>query len=375
MEINLNHIREQFPVTKTCAYLNHAAASPLSLRATDAIRELMDDQLCHGYCNGDRWKEHYSQVRGMGAQLLHTRPERIAFIKSTSEGLGFAANGVNWHEGDNVVLPANEFPTNYNPWLNLSVRGVSLQTVPPRPDRTIPVEDIRQCIDSHTHVVAISFVQYYSGFRADLAAIGQLCRERDLLFVVDGIQGVGALDLDAEACGADIIAADGHKFLLAPFSVGLMYVSPRALEHLSVSVVGWLSVNDPFNFRPVLDLLPDARRFEPGTENNLGIYGLGGALELFLETGMANVEGRIHSLTGLLNEGLLRKGYRVLSPREKSFQSAILVFNHPTQRNEAIKQRFDAENIIVSIRGGGIRVSPHFYNSEEEIEHLLSTLV
>jgi selenocysteine lyase/cysteine desulfurase len=193
--------------------------------------------------------------------------------------------------------------------------------------------------------------------------------------VVDGIQGMGALDLDAETCGTDIIAADGHKFLLAPYSAGLMYVSPRALERLSVSVVGWLSVNDPFNFRPMLDFLPDARRFEPGTENNLGIYGLGGALELLLETGMVNIEERIHSLTGLLNEGLLRKGYRVLSPRERSCQSAILVFNHPTISNEAIKQRLDAANIIVSVRGGGIRVSPHFYNSEEEIEHLLSTLV
>jgi selenocysteine lyase/cysteine desulfurase len=375
MNINLTQIREQFPVTKTCTYLNHAAASPISLRVADAIQGLMDEQLHHGCRNENRWKEHYAQVRGMGAQLLHTQPERIAFIKSTSEGLGFAANGVDWREGDNVVLPANEFPTNYNPWLNLSARGVSLRTVPPRPDRTIAVEDIRERIDSRTRVVAISFVQYYSGFRADLASIGQLCREYNILFVVDGIQGMGALDLDAEASGADIIAADGHKFLLAPFSVGLMYVSPRALERLSVSVVGWLSVNDPFNFRPVLDLLPDARRFEPGTENNLGIYGLGGALELFLETGMANVEGRIHSLTGLLNEGLLRKGYCVLSPRAKNCQSAILIFNHPTQSNEAIKQRLDHENIIVSIRGGGIRVSPHFYNSEEEIERLLSTLI
>jgi cysteine desulfurase / selenocysteine lyase len=375
MTFNLDRIRQQFPVTKTSVYLNHAAACPLSVRAANAVQELADDQLHYGYGHASRWYARYAEVRAMGARLLHTTPDRIAFIKSTTEGINIAANGIDWRPGDNIVFPEDEFPSNCYPWLNQSRRGVSMHRVPVRPDQTIALEDIRACIDSCTRVVAISFVQYYSGFRADLAAIGQMCRERDILFVVDGIQGMGALDLDAEACGADIIAADGHKFLLAPFSIGLMYVSPRALERLSVSVVGWLGVNDPFNFRREIDFLPDARRFEPGTENNLGIYGLGGALQLFLESGMPEIENHIMQLNETLCEGLLRKGYRVLSPRAAACRSANIIFCHPAYSNDALKERLDAENIIVSIRGGGIRVSPHFYNSGEEIEHLLSSLL
>jgi len=370
---SLKTIRDQFPIVRDYVYFDHAAACPISKRVATAMTGLIDDHLHHAMAHYQDWQQHYQDVREKAARLLDTTVSQVAFIKSTTEGLSIAANGIRWQQGDSVIVPEMEFPTNYYPWLNLEGRGVEVRPVKAR-DGRISVDDIRAQIDRRTRAVALSVVQFSNGFRSDLAQIGELCRAHDLLFVADGIQALGALQVYPEQCGIDVLAADAHKWLLGPFSIGLLYCSPRALAQLDVTTVGWLSVKEPFQFHYRLDLLDDARRFEPATENNVGLYGLGAALDLLLDFGLERIEGRVLALTDRLCEGLRSKGYRVLSPRDPGERSGIVVFDHPQHDNEALYARLQAANILLSVRGGGVRASPHFYNDETEIAHLLDTL-
>ena len=370
---DLGRAREEFPIVEEAVFLNHAAAGPIPRRSQEAMAGVIADYVRHALLHKADWDARTRRVREQGARLLNARPDQIAFIKNTSEGLSLAANGIDWRPGDNAVVPADDFPSVVYPWLNLAGQGVETRRVAAREGRVL-VDDIRDAIDSQTRAVAISTVQFKSGFRCDLAAIGALCREHDLLFVVDGIQSLGALALDVRACGIDIVAADAHKWLLGPTGIGLFYCSDRALARLKVRTVGWLSVADPFQFHYRLDLLPDARRFEPGSENSIGIYGLGGTLDLIEECGIAAIEDRVLGLTDLLCDGLLRKGYRIASPRGERERSGIVIFTSPAHPTDDLFARLSAERIVVSVRGGGIRVSPHYYNSEAEIEQLLACL-
>jgi selenocysteine lyase/cysteine desulfurase len=368
----IDRIRQEFPIVEHAVYLNHAAVGPIPRRAHQAMVEHLDDYLANVLLHNDQWQARYQEVRAQAARLIGARPDQIAFVKNTSEGLSFAANGIDWRPGDNVIVPAADFPTVVYPWLNLAGRGVETRRIAAR-DGRVPLDDIRAAVDARTRAIVTSTVQFSSGFRADLAAIGDICRAHDLLFVVDGIQSLGALTLDV-ACGIDVLAADAHKWLLGPQGIGLFYVSDRALERLRVAEVGWLSVREPFEFRPEIDLLPDARRFEPGSPNSVGIFGLGGTLDLLLEIGIEAIEGRILSLTDLLCDGLQRKGYRIRSPRQGAERSGIVIVDSPREPTPALFERLTAERVLVSMRGGGLRVSPHAYNTEGEIEQLVEVL-
>jgi cysteine desulfurase / selenocysteine lyase len=370
---DLERVRQEFPITTEVAFLNHAAAGPIPRRSQQAMNEVIDDYVHHALLHHDEWQGRTQRVREQSARLLNARPDQIAFIKNTSEGLSLAANGIDWRAGDNVVVPADDFPSVVYPWLNLAAAGVETRTVAARGGRVL-LEDLQDAVDGRTRAIAISTVQFKSGFRSDLAAVGTLCRQHDLLFVVDGIQSLGALALDVVACGIDVVAADAHKWLLGPLGIGIFFCSDRALERLKVRTVGWLAVQDPYAFHYHLDLLPDARRFEPGSENAIGIYGLGGTLDLIEEVGMAAIEARVLSLTDQLCAGLHERGYQVLSPRGERERSGIVIFASPAHSTASLFERLSAERIVVSVRGGGIRVSPHYYNSEDEIAHVLETL-
>jgi selenocysteine lyase/cysteine desulfurase len=368
--IDIAHIREEFPIVERCVYLNHAAVGPIPRRSQQWMDQAIEEYLT---LERDEWAARTERVRALSAALINARPDQIAFIKNTSEGLSLAANGIDWRAGDNVVVHDNDFPSVVFPWQNLADQGVETRRVAAR-DGRVTVEDIADAIDARTRAVAISTVQFKTGFRCDLAAIGQLCRDHDLLFIVDGIQSLGALALDVRACGADVVAADAHKWLLGPQGIGIFYCSDRALDRLKVRTVGWLSINNPFNFDYRLDLLPDARRFEPGSDNTIGICGLGGTLEVIAELGNDAIEARVLALTDHLCEGLARNGYRVTSPRGKRERSGIVLFDSERYPTETLFDRLTAAQIIVSVRGGRIRVSPHYYNTEDEIAQLLAAL-
>lgn len=367
-------LRKEFPVTKRYTFLDHACIGPLSLRAAASMNAFIEDMHKNGGINEDIWVEDVNKTRLLTARLLNCLPTEIAFTKNTSEGISFVANGLEWKVGDNVVITQVEFPANVYPWLNLQKKGVEVRFVKEIEGR-IPFEGIEKAVDSWTRVVSISFVEFTSGFRNDLGRISRLCRDKRIIFVVDAIQGLGVLKLDLQAIPVDFLAADGHKWLMAPEGAGLFYAGKEGMERLAVQEVGWASVvnrEDYLNYN--LTLRPDATRFECGSPNTLGIYGLKGALELILEVGIAAIEARVLELTDFLCDGLQKKGYKVFSSRREGEKSGIVSFYSERGDTRAIYHELRRRGIIVSLREGRIRAAPHFYNTQEEIEHLLKAL-
>lgn len=325
----------------------------------------------HGFDNA--WRDDIETVRGLVARFVHSSAANIAFTQNTSTGLSIAANGLAWHPGDNVVLPEREFPSNFYPWLNLEPRGVQLRRVP-APTGHAAVDDIAAAIDHRTRVVAISAVQYSNGHRYDLAALGDLCRRHDTLLVVDGTQSVGALAMDVTSWNIDVLAVSSHKWMLGPSGIGFAHLSDRALERIRPDIVGWLSVRDPFAFDYRLDLPPTADRFEPGTENVIGIIGLGAAIALFLDHGTDRVEQTVLGYTDRLCDDLHHAGYDILSPRAPRHSSGIVIFHRPGTDPTVLHARLSEAGIKCAPRGGGIRFSPHVYNNDDDRDAALAVV-
>ncbi|HZS47370.1 MAG TPA: aminotransferase class V-fold PLP-dependent enzyme, partial [Blastocatellia bacterium] len=266
--------------------------------------------------------------------------------------------------------------------MNLAGRGVKLKLAPSHHGRVL-TEEILDLIDERTRVVALSFVQYATGQRMDIATIGKYCRERGVLFFVDAIQGLGVLHLDVEANFIDSLTANSHKFLLGPGGVAVFYISEQMMAQIEPSVAGWLSVENAAEaFSPNLTYKLDqplhwrssAARYEPGNPNLAGIFGLGAALETILEVGIDQIEAHVLKLTDRLCEGLLQKGYDIVSPRSQKEKSAIVCCTHPDHSSTEIREKLLAGNIVIADRCGRARIAPHLYNTEEEIDRILAML-
>ena len=374
MTKNLTNYRRLFPITKKCAFLNHASVAPLSTRVRDAQRILIDSRVSGTDMSEER-EAGRARVRRMCAQLVGGRPEEITLTRNTSHGINIVANGVHWHAGDNLITADAEFPANVYPWTNLRRKGVEVRFVSAR-DHRILAEDIRELADERTRLVALSFVEFYSGYRNDMAAIGQLCDDRGLFFSVDGIQGLGALDFDARATNVDFVSAGAAKWLMGPVGTGFFWCRREFIEHLDPAVAGWMGVVDEDDyFCYDSPLRSDARRFEEGSLNNLGIWGFEASLGLLLEVGIDRIEPRIMSLTDYLIEGLRKRGCPILSPiTSRKERSGIITFLPKSGGAGELHQRLTDAKVVVSQRGAGIRVSPHFYNTEEDLDRLLDEL-
>jgi selenocysteine lyase/cysteine desulfurase len=369
-------LRQQFPVVEELAYLDHAAVAPLPLRARERMEQYLDELVRRGassYPGGPF--ATLAQARAAGARLLGTRPEHVFIVRSTTQGLGIAATGIPVRPGDNIVLVDREFPANIRPWLPLRRRGVEVRFVPQRQGRVL-LDDLAERVDDRTRAVSVSFVQFLSGFRIDVGAVAEICRRRDALFVLDAIQGLGVFPVDVETSGVDFLAADAHKWLLGPEGVGLGYAAPRALERIEPALEGWLSVRDPFDFFDVEQpLKPTADRFEEGAYNLAGIHGMLGSLELILDAGVEAIGRRVLELTDALAERLVSRGWQILSPRAvEGERSGIVLATRDGVDFSALRRRLREQGIVVSMRGGGMRVAPHAYNTIEEIERLLAAL-
>jgi cysteine desulfurase/selenocysteine lyase len=368
-------IRSLFPVTENFIYLNHAAVSPLSTRVRDAMAALNDDVTQNGSANYAEWLRAYERTRESAARLVNAQAHEIAFMRNTSDALSTVANGITWREGDTVVGCNVEFPSNVYPWMRLAQeRGIRLKQASER-DGRIDADDLLSLVDARTRVVAISWVQFASGFRSDLARIGQFCRERDIIFVVDAIQGLGGLRLDVERDYVDAFAADAHKYLLGPEGIALLYVSDRVIDRIKPTTVGWTSVKNYENHLDYnLDYREGALRFECGTLNTAGVYGLGAAIDLFLEVGPEQIEDHLLSLSDYLAERLKAKGYNVVSSRRKGETSAIVTCTHQEHSPGSLYHLLLSKRIITAPRVKRLRVSPHFYNTREEIDELIAAL-
>ena len=367
--------RSEFPVTETYIYMNHAGVAPLSRRVREAMAGFIEDATVNGAVNAEDWAETAEVCRTVGAQLINADTTEIAFMKNTTQGILIAANGIDWQEGDNVVTTAVEFPANVYPWWSLKERyGVETRMVTER-EGCIYIEDIASVIDTRTRALTISHVEFASGFRNDIQALGELCREHNIWFIVDAIQSLGAIEVDVKSCNVDILAADGHKWLLAPEGAAIFYCADERREQLINTNIGWSSVVNPRDFLNYdLTQKPDATRFEEGSYNSVGLYGLKAAIDLLLDIGIPVIETRILELTAGLIVGLEAKGYRVITPKEDEERAGIVIFESEQYTPAEIYEMLYAENIITAERGSGVRVSPHFYNTVSEVERLLEVL-
>lgn len=367
-------LREEFPVTRNYNFLNHAGVAPLSRRAAEAARRYLTHAEENAYLRGGFVKE-VDRVRGQAAQLINAQPDELAFIKNTSEGLSFVANGLTWQSGDNVVISSAEFSANVYPWQALRSRGVQVRTVLEEEGR-VPLERILEAINARTRVVSISSVQYASGFRTDLAALGAFCQSQGVFLCVDAIQSLGAFPIDVEAMHIDFLAADGHKWLCASEGAGVFYVRKELQGHLHPTTIGWLSMKDPFHFgKHQFEFQDSARRYEAGSWNLPGIFALGGALDLIQEIGVLEIAARLQFLTDRLTAGLRDKGYRVISSRRPAEASGIVAFLSDVHDHERLQRHLETEHrIVIAVRSGRLRASPHGYNTEREIDQLVEAL-
>ena len=366
--------RKLFPVTRKLIYFNHAAVSPVSTRAARALERHIKEQMDYGVEREDLWEERAEKGRRLAARMLNAKPSEIAFVKNTTEGLNLFARGLNWKKGDTVVLPRVEFPANVYPWLSLESRGVRLKFVKERQGRIL-VEDIEGALDRRTRVVAISFVEFSSGFRNDLERIGRICRKRGVHLVVDGIQGLGALRLDVKKCHVSALSAGGHKWLLSPQGTGIFYCPANVMRKLDHPTPGWMSVKgwtDYYDFK--YDLFADSRRYESAQRNLLGLCGLTEALKLVDDLGIKNVEKRILEITDYLCDRLEARGFEVFSSRREGEKSGIVSFFVRGKDPEKVRESLRRKGIIVSARDGRLRASPHYYNSMEEVDRFVKAL-
>lgn len=374
MSIDIDRIREDFPVTQQWIYMNHAGVAPISRRVSRSVNGLLRDVAQNGMAGASKWERVCGRTRALAARLIGADPSEIAFLKNTTEGILTVANGLPWRPGDNVVVADRDFPSNLYPWLNLESRGVETRRVPEVEGR-IPTGRLFSAVDRRTRLLSISSVQFASGFRHDLKTVGDFCRQHDLLFFVDAIQSLGALRFQAAEFGIDFVSADGHKWLLGLEGAGVFYCARRAMKRLGIANLGWASVVNPMDFLSYdTTPLPDARRFESGTLNTAGIYGLKACFELIEEVGPEAIESRVLMLTDRLCSGLEAHGFHVVSSRSPGEKSGIVTVRHPDFTAHALLERLSKRGIVAAVRGGGLRLSPHFYNTEKEVDVVLETL-
>ncbi len=369
-----------FPITRHSIYLNHAANGPLPGPVARTLHTYVDDTSNFGNINFARWTVYEQGAHRRLASLIHVRPDQVALIASTGEGLMNIANGLRWQPGDTIISAECEFPSNIYPWLNLQEQGVQVHLVAMRNNR-IAVEDVLASITERTRLVSLGLVEFSTGFRSDIATIARYCHERGIICGIDAIQALGALDIDVQELGIDYLAAAAHKWLLGPQTTGILYISDALLAQMHVPRRGWFSVETPFDFfNYEQPLKAGAARFEHSSPNRLPIVGLDAALGIFesIDGGMQAVEQRILGLTGHAIAGLERLGYPVVSPRGEGERSGIVCFNvYPDRQDISPQQLVDelaSRNIRVAARGNVVRISPHFYNTLEEIDTLLNTL-
>ena len=369
-------IRSLFPAAEKYTYLNSAAVAPQPATAVEAVVRQLRDVSENGSTNYADWIATKNSARSLVAKMLNVRPEQIAFMRNTSDGLATVANGLKWQTGDNIVSFAKEFPANFYAWRRIRDRfGVELRLCSEREGR-IDLGELVGLIDANTKVVAISAVQFASGFGTDLERVGAAARKVDALFVVDIIQGFGAMPFDLPAQMVDVAAGASHKWLCSPEGCGILYLSDRARERVEPTLVGWISVDEPWDFEDAEQKFkPSALAWESGTGSSALFYGLEQSLKLLDESGAENIRDYLEELSDYLCELLAGKNYEIISSRAKGEKSQIVCVKHSggLTSNE-VAARLEAEKIVVSPRGERLRIAPHFFNNRADIEKLIEIM-
>ena len=371
-------LRRQMPIAKKWAYLDHAAVAPLTAPSQKAIQEWSLEATEEGVCRWSSWSRKIEEVRCLAADLIRANQCEIALLPNTTSGIGLVAECFPWESGDNVVTLANEFPSNLYPWMNLHSRGVETRLVSPR-DGVVDLNLIAEACDQRTRIISLSWVGYVTGYRLDVQAVSQLAHDQGALLFLDAIQGLGVFPLDVSRCQVDFLAADGHKWMLGPEGAGLFYMRSEHLDLLRPMQVGWNSVVRRYDYDHIhLDLRPEASRYEGGSMNMVGFIALGESLSLLTRLGLSSqvstIADQVIQITETAVERLERAGAVLLGTRDGKHRSGIVSFQLPGREPAAIRRSCMKKNIALSCRGGGLRISPHAYNNEEDLDRLMLAL-
>jgi selenocysteine lyase/cysteine desulfurase len=386
MTIGLNSVisvrerlRAAMPVVQRWAYFDHAAVAPLTSPAADTLQAWAAEAVSEGDTAWPDWSRRVEATRISAARMIGATAEEIALVPNTTAGIGLVAEGLDWRAGDNVVTLADEFPSNAYPWLNLASRGVETRRVPTENGR-LDLDQLAAAIDARTRIVSVSWVGYATGYRHDVTRIAELAHERGALMMLDAIQGVGAFPLDVRKTPVDFLAADGHKWMLGPEGAGIAYIRRENLERLRPIGIGWHSVVHSSEYTRIeFNLKPTSGRYEGGSQNMAGMLALGASLDLLLELGLERVSAAILDITDRACERLREIGAIIVSDRRLEHRagqqrSGIIAFELADRDPLAVKKHCLTRQVVLSCRSGRLRISPHAYNNEEDVERLVEAL-
>lgn len=372
--MNVDNIRNLFPhIKKNINYLNHASRGPLCTPVIDSLNKAIDEQSSEQIDNYQSFLETMEETRELIGEMLNTKSNRISFLDNTTNGINVIANGIKWKRGDRVLLNDIEFPANVYPFLNLRSEGVEVDFIKSQ-NGIIPADKIIEAIKPATRLVSISYVQFLSGYRADLEIIGKVCREKGVIFSVDAIQALGAVNLDVEKCNIDFLSCGSQKWLLGLQGFAFIFVAVNLQEKMQPKNIGWLSVENAWDLLHYdLKLKSSALTFQGGTVNNFGVNALNSSLKLFFEFGLKNIESNVISNSRYIISKLNELGYSSsLSDLGDNNIAGIISFPHPDANK--VYQHLAKEKIFISAREGYVRISPHFYNTLGEFDYLISEL-
>lgn len=362
-------IRKEFPQADGLIYLNHAGVAPWPARTRDAVMEFARENVTYGASRYYLFSDKENRLRQQIRELVNAPSvDDIALLKNTSEALSVVASGIRWNRGDNVVTSAEEFPSNWIPWDAQAIHGVSLRKVNIR-ERSAEQALIEAC-DNRTRLLSVSSVQFSSGIRLDLELLGQFCSTHNILFCVDAIQSIGAHDIDVQKIQADFVMADAHKWMLGPEGIALFYCNEAVREELTLYQHGWHMTTMPHDF-DIRTWQPSktATRFEPGSNNLLGVHALSASLTLIEDLGMAFIWQELEARVSYLIERLASDDrVRLITPTSPQQRAGIVAFQVIGAEQQQLQQRLLENGVICALRGGAIRFSPHYYNGMAQLD-------
>ena len=364
--MNKKEIRKLFPITDKYIYLDHAGVAPVNLMALEESSNFMDSAARNADFDYEMWTQQVELVRADFAELICSMPEEIAFVRNTSHGISLVASGLEWKKGDTIIVYEKTFPSNIYPWVNLESKGVEIKFIKSeKPFFTI--SDIENLVDSKTKLISLCSVEFTNSYRIDLESVGKFCRNNGIYFFVDAIQTLGVFPIDVNKFNIDFLAADGHKWLLSPEGTGIFYCSNRVVNDLNPPLLGWKSIVNEFEYETVdFNLKPNALKFEEGSLPIANILALGASLKLLNKIGIQNVQNEIQRLGDLIIKLATERGFQLNTPIEKESRGGAIVISGNFD-SDVVKEKLGEKYIMVKSRGGGLRVAPHVYNTDEEV--------
>ncbi len=372
--MSIEEIRKLFPhLNNGIIYFNHASTGPVCIPVINKINQVLKER-------SESKPDEYSvfitvvhETMELLAGYMNTEKDRIAFTDNTTNGINILAQGLDWQKGDRIILNDIEFPANVYPYLNLKKKGVEVHFVKSE-DGIVTAENIIDAADERTKLISVSYVQFLSGYKIDLEKLGSFCRSRNIILAVDAIQGLGAMHLDVTKCKIDFLSCGVQKWMLGLQGMAFIYLSKELQETMHPAYVGWLSVENAWDLLKFnMELKTSASAFQTGTINTLGVYALNTILKIFNEFGVNRIENLVIDNSLFLRNKLKEAGFRVYPQElEEKYFSGIVSFRHPD--SEGLFNWLTERKILVSLREGFIRLSPHFYNTEEDLEKVIDAI-